>query len=386
MDSHYIDPSIEDSRQSESRSNNRLSRTASQFQDLNIKSTIASPESGGGTSTEGPATTSTPSFLDPNSHPDSAFTSSPIEEECPPFPRFSPSDINAHWPSATPNRSLTTPLLRLDPAEQLPTDRPSHLLHPSPSRSNSYPVNMRCVNEPYIHLNPYSPHTSTVGVQQYDSRFDSRPTFPWPSEFQQATPPPSHIDQLDFDINDQYLLHQMSPPMGMATLGEEDSKYMPMYSRSASSSPPQGSLTPEQRELKRQRDHARRDTKERMRRERSTSHPYSQSPNASPEMMSKSLSSDYPGGLAPSPLLSQGSQGSPNLSNISNISSPAYLAPYTPQLDGGDMYGGVFPMVPNEFNGPPAYSMPMAYATPGLDPSLQSFMYVLPNTPFLSIY
>lgn len=173
--------------------------------------------------------------------------------------------------------------------------------------------------------------------------------------------------------------------MSMATLGGEDAKFMSMYPRSVSSSPPRGSLTPEQRELKRQRDHARRDTKDRMRRERSTSNPYTVSERGSPEMMSKSLSSDYPGTLAPSPLLSQGSQGSPNLSNISNISSPAYLAPYTPQLDGGDMYGGVFPMVANDFTGAPAYSMPMAYATPGMDHSLQ-YMYVLPNYLSISIH
>jgi hypothetical protein len=121
---------------------------------------------------------------------------------------------------------------------------------------------------------------------------------------------------------------------------------MPLYGRSISSSPPRGSLTPEQRELKRQRDHARRDTKDRIRRDRPTSNAYTLSPRGSPEMMSKSLSSGYSSTIAPSPLLSQGSQGSPNLSNISSISSPAYLAPYTPQLSdaGPDMYGGVFPM------------------------------------------
>lgn len=229
--------------------------------------------------------------------------------------------------------------------------------------------------------------SSTVGVQQYDSRFDAgvRQTYTWPSELHQTAPRQNETDQLAFDMNDQFLLQQMSPPMPMATLGADESKFMPMYPRSVSSSPPRGSLTPEQRELKRQRDHARRDTKERMRRERSTSNPYTASPRGSPEMMSKSLSSDYPGALAPSPLLSQGSQGSPNLSNISNISSPAYLAPYTPQLDGGDLYGGVFPMVPNDFTGAPAYTMPMAYATPGLDPTMQ-FMYVPANISFFSNY
>ena len=148
MDSHYIDQSVEDSRQSRSRSNSHLSRATSQFQDLNIKSTIASTEPGGGTSTEGP-TTSTPSLLDPNSRPASTFTSSPTAEPYPSFPQFSQSDIDVRLPFLAHGRSSTTPLLTLDPAEQLPSDRSSHP-HPSICRSYSYPVNMRYVCQPYL--------------------------------------------------------------------------------------------------------------------------------------------------------------------------------------------------------------------------------------------
>jgi hypothetical protein len=167
-----------------------------------------------------------------------------------------------------------------------------------------------------------------------------------PVSFHLSSDPGCVLTSPDFDLSDQFLPQQMSPPMGMGSLSSyDDPKLMPMYARSISSSPPRGSLTPEQRELKRQRDHARRDTKERMRRDRSTSNPYTVSPKASPEMVSRSLS-EYSNTLAPSPLLSQGSQGSPNLSNISNISSPAYLAPYTPQMSdaGSEMYGPVFTM------------------------------------------
>lgn len=42
-------------------------------------------------------------------------------------------------------------------------------------------------------------------------------------------------------------------------------------------------------------------------------------------------------------------------------------------------------MVPNDFTGAPAYTMPMAYATPGLDPTMQ-FMYVPANISFFSNY
>jgi len=187
---------------------------------------------------------------------------------------------------------------------------------------------------------------SAVGIQNYDSRFDAgvQQSYTWPRRL-------NHFEgngwmgltRPGFDLGDQFLTQQMSPPMAPAQLPAYEDKLMPMYARSISDSPPRANLTPEQRELKRQRDFARRDSKVRMRRDRSTSNPYTLSPKPSPEMLSRSLS-EFSNTLAPSPLLSQGSQGSPNLSNIS---SPAYLSGYTPNLsDAGsnDMYGGaVFP-------------------------------------------
>lgn len=136
----------------------------------------------------------------------------------------------------------------------------------------------------------------------------------------------------------------MSPPMATGTLTPGyDPKLMPMYARSISSSPPRPALTPEQRELKRQRDVARRDSKAQIRRDRSTSNPYTLSPQPSPEMLSRSLS-EFSNGLTPSPLLSQSSQGSPSMSNIS---SPAYLSGYTPNLSdptSSDLYASGFTM------------------------------------------
>jgi hypothetical protein len=135
MDSHYIDPSVEDSHQSRSRSNSHLSSTTSRFQDLDIKSTISSTEQGGGTSTE-----------DPESHPASTSTFTAEPEQYTPFPQFSQSDIDAHWSClpATEDRTGPTPLLRLDPAEHLSSTSSLHS-HPSLSRSHSFPANMRYV-------------------------------------------------------------------------------------------------------------------------------------------------------------------------------------------------------------------------------------------------
>jgi hypothetical protein len=137
----------------------------------------------------------------------------------------------------------------------------------------------------------------------------------------------------------------------------EEPKLMPVYARSLSSSPPRGSLTPEQRELKRQRDFARRDSKTRIRRDRSASNqsthsnPYIVSQNGSPDLLPRTLP-EYANSLTPSPLLSQGSlQTSPALG------SNSFLTPYSPPLNQGplndqttsDMYGPVFSMyVPKE--------------------------------------
>jgi len=207
---------------------------------------------------------------------------------------------------------------------------------------------------------------STIGIQQqYDSQFNHIPqSMTWPRKLDRFS---NHIyfglTNSGFDMNDQFLsTQQMSPPMPSGNLNPyEDNKFMPMYARSISSSPPRGTLTPEQRELKRQRDLSRRDSKVQVRRDRSTSNPYTLSPRPSPEMMSRSIS-DFGGNNlgAPSPLLSQGSQGSPSLSAMGSP-SPAYLQPYTPQMgdNGSDLYAtGLFSMGPNDFSGMPSYNMP----------------------------
>jgi hypothetical protein len=141
-------------------------------------------------------------------------------------------------------------------------------------------------------------------------------------------------------MGDQFLQSQMSPAISSGQLTPFDPKLVPLYARSFSSSPPRSNtlpmnLTPEQRELKRQRDHARRESKARLRRERSSSNPYSISQKSSPNLLARSVT-DFP---APSPLLSQ---SSPSISNSS------YLAPYTSPLmsDHGaaDLYGTVYTM------------------------------------------
>jgi len=140
-------------------------------------------------------------------------------------------------------------------------------------------------------------------------------------------------------MNQQFLSQNPSPGLGQDSLTPfDDPKLLPLYARSLSSSPPRGSLTPEQRELKRQRDHARRDSKTRIRRERSTSNPYVVSQKGSPDMLPRTAP-EYTTSLTPSPLLSQESP---------SLGSTAYLTPYSPQIGTdsvpSDMYGPVFTM------------------------------------------
>jgi hypothetical protein len=181
MDSYYIDRSDEDSQQSRSRSNSHLSTTTSQFQELNIKSSAKSSHEEGGTSTEGPA--STTSFLNPDPLPSSTtFISSPAPQQLTPFPDFSQAELDANWLFAEPEDTTgPTPIVRLDPAQHTPSEQ-SLGSHPSISRSNSFPANMRWVH-PQPDAGPYcSQSYSTIGIQNFDPRFDAgiQPSYTWP--------------------------------------------------------------------------------------------------------------------------------------------------------------------------------------------------------------
>jgi hypothetical protein len=199
---------------------------------------------------------------------------------------------------------------------------------------------------------------STLGIQQYDGRFDAsmqgaiRHTYTWPREYNTSLFHGKYSYSIEFDMHQDFLSQNPSPGLSPGQLTPavfDEPKLMPVYARSLSSSPPRGSLTPEQRELKRQRDLTRRDSKTRIRRDRSASNqsnPYIVSQTGSPDLLPRNLP-EYANSLTPSPLLSQGSlQASPALG------SNSFLAPYSPPLNQGglndqttsDMYGPVFSM------------------------------------------
>ena len=179
-----------------------------------------------------------------------------------------------------------------------------------------------------------------------------RHTYTWPREYNVSMIESQCLCSVEFDIHQDFLSQNPSPGLSPGQLTPavfDEPKLMPVYARSLSSSPPRGSLTPEQRELKRQRDFARRDSKTRIRRDRSTSNqsnPYIVSQNGSPDLLPRTLP-EYAQSVTPSPLLSQEAlQASPALG------SNSFLAPYSPPLNQGalndqttpDMYTPVFSM------------------------------------------
>lgn len=139
-------------------------------------------------------------------------------------------------------------------------------------------------------------------------------------------------------MGSQHMSQNMSQSPGQLTPYDST---MPIYSRSLSSSPPRAGLTPELRELKRQREQARRDLKTRQRRERSTSNSYVVPQATTPDLMPGSLP-EYHTPLTSTPLMSQPSP---------SIGSPAYMSSYSPQPQivhdpiPSDMYGPVFTML-----------------------------------------
>jgi hypothetical protein len=187
----------------------------------------------------------------------------------------------------------------------------------------------------------------------------------------------SLTDFIDYDMNEQYMPQIPSPPLNPSMLSVyDDPKFQPIYSRSLSSSPPRASLTPEQRELKRQRDVARRDSKTRVRRERSISNPYVVSNRTSPDLMSQTLP-EYPNSLTPSPLLGNGPLPSLPPQSSPALSSSSYLTPYSPQINdstGGqqDIYGPVFTMSPGDFSNSPTFQN-LAYHT-GRESNIHSYV------------
>ncbi|KAK4178632.1 hypothetical protein QBC36DRAFT_100723 [Triangularia setosa] len=219
MDSRYSDQDFDStySRNPRSRAGSGVSTTEGLFQNLQLAES-PSLETGSYTSSRPPSSRglASPVYLSPSlSHPPSYLSSS----ISPHHQHFSHVPSDTDWFEAQHASVQGTPLLRLEPA-------PDHGETP-PSSS------------PLASIEPES--MSAVAVS-YDPGFSmgSRSSFTWPVM-------DSGSGLLPPDMNHHY--------------GSEASLSPPSGSRSITGSPPRNTLTPEQRELKRQRDQARHNSK-----------------------------------------------------------------------------------------------------------------------------
>ncbi|ESZ98332.1 hypothetical protein SBOR_1325 [Sclerotinia borealis F-4128] len=374
MDSSYVDQ--RDSRQFRSRTDSHLSSTTSQFQGLLIETgpTTSSDHQVGISSSDSAtapsATTATtlisppiPTFLQQHSSESSTATglSSPAPQQYTAFPILNRSELDTDWSCITTSEAQSDSSLELHihPGQTFPGVE--NLDYKVPIHSNSLPATM-----------------STLGIQHYDPRFDAgaRPSYTWPRTYPRSYLEGMELTRAEFEMHEQFIQqHELSPHisphMSPGQLSPYDElKPSPIYARAISDSPPRANLTPEQRELKRQRDYARRDTKTRQRRERSLSNPYA-SNRTTPDMLPRTLPDHYSNSnsLAPTPLLSQGP-------SAHGLPSPSYLAPYSPHVSvtdttPSDMYGPVFTMGPNDYTPISAYSAP--YSMGGHESSLPSY-------------
>ncbi len=107
------------------------------------------------------------------------------------------------------------------------------------------------------------------------------------------------------------------------------------YAKSISSSPPQPMFSPEQRELKRQRDQARRESKTKQRRDRSASNSYTASQKTTPDLIPRTLV-NFSSTMAPSSLPAE---CSPTFADTSYMPS---LGPQISSSESPELFGAPF--------------------------------------------
>ncbi len=141
-----------------------------------------------------------------------------------------------------------------------------------------------------------------------------------------------------FDTNEPY------PNQDMEVLDPFSlSSNVSPYAKSLSSSPPQPMFSPEQRELKRQRDQARRESKTKQRRDRSASYSYTASQKTTPDLIPRTLV-NFSSTMAPSSLPAD---CSPNFAHTSYMPS---LAPQMSTSESPELFGAPFPLYVDFFH------------------------------------
>ncbi|KXH29386.1 hypothetical protein CNYM01_14227 [Colletotrichum nymphaeae SA-01] len=320
-----------------SRAGSRVSATAAQFANIQLVDSPRTLPLESSPSVRSEALHSS-GYISPNPPNSATFLSTSNSQGYSPFPLLPPEILNAaEWNEhEVHHTSDSTPLVRVDPAQDYSSNQSSPPL-------------------------PTGASMSTVAIP-FDPSFTmgSRSAFTWPG----LDNPEASGSLLGHNLSSLGHHHQdasLTPPSG---------------SRSVTASPPRGTLTPEQRELKKQRDMARRDSKASQRVHRAGSNPYIHSPPLSlPDVSSTMGVPVYTTAPAPISLLAE---------PATSMGSSSYLPSYSPPLSDHGYQSGYPPMAQaysmggmdysNQFQPPAQYgsrhSMPV-----GQDPSL---MYGVP--------
>ncbi|KAH7171142.1 hypothetical protein EDB81DRAFT_753559 [Dactylonectria macrodidyma] len=249
----------------------------------------------------------------------SAYLPTPAAQPYSPFPVLSPSVLSSTWSQP----------------DSIPEDSIPILSHRQSLRSSLQQ------QAPRFHQAEQPSNMSAVAIQ-YDSSFSMGPrsAFTWPGPLES---------------------HSSSTALGNALSsmghGSEPSLTPPMGTRSLTSSPPRFSLTAEQRELKRQQDKARRDSRLMSRVRRTSSPPsYVDSPSSAmplPDTSSAMSLPAYTSAAAPVSLMTE---------PVTSMSTSPYLPSYSPSVD--EQSAQATPLYTNSYPQTMQhnYTMPIDYA------------------------
>ncbi|KAK2036492.1 hypothetical protein LZ31DRAFT_601229 [Colletotrichum somersetense] len=319
-----------------SRAGSRVSATAAQFANIQLVDSPRTLPLESSPSARSEALHPSSGYISPNPPSSATFLSSPNPQGYSPFPLLPPDILNAEWNDHEVHQtSNSAPLVRVDPAQDYSSNQSSPPLLPEASMS--------------------------AIAMQFDPSFTmgSRSSFTWPG--------------LDNSESSGALLGHNLSSLGHVP---DTSLTPPSGSRSVTASPPRGTLTPEQRELKKQRDMARRDSKTSQRARRTGSNPYVHSPPLSlPDVSSTMGVPIYTTAPAPISLLAE---------PTTTMGSSSYLPSYSPPLSDHGYQSGYPPMASAYGMGgmdySPQFQQPTHYGSRpqmpvGQDPSM---MYGVP--------
>ncbi|KAK4251146.1 hypothetical protein C7999DRAFT_28174 [Corynascus novoguineensis] len=333
MDPTYISQGFDDacSHTPRSRAGSGVSTTEGLLQNLQLAETT-SLETGYYTTSRPQSSQglASPAYLSPSLSHSPGYLSTSFTQHQTPFPSL-PSDPAAsdpEWFKTEQIQAQGAPLLRIQPAQ----DQPGESASPPPLPS----VETEAM--------------STVAVS-YDPAFTmgTRSSFTWPV----------------MESNSGLM-----PPHDLGPYGSDASLTPPSHSRSVTASPPRTTLTPEQRELKRQRDQARHNSKLQARSRRTDS--------ASSSVYSPPVTlADMTTGASSMPIYTTAPS---QISLLAEPTAQQYLPPFSPPLQDQNQ-AAMFTSPYQSQSYLPEYPYPASTA-----PSLPSHYGPLVQDPSLGMY